>query len=203
MIGQLRGIIIEKIPPCIVLDVNGVGYEILAPMSTFYQLNEESPTTTTTFLTHMIVREDAQLLYGFATKNERRLFRALIKVNGVGPKLALTILSGMEPLQFITCINENNIARLTQVPGIGKKTAERLIIETRDALKDWIQTTSETTTSSATLLSTKADAINALIALGYKQTEAEKTVTSVYQADHTSEELIRLALRAMTQGATA
>ena len=127
MIGRLRGIILEKQPPELVLDVHGVGYELSAPMSTFFNLpalNDE-----VTLFTHMVVREDAQLLYAFATERERLLFRSLLKVNGVGAKLALTILSGSDVDTFARSVQEGDTASLTRLPGVGKKTAERLIVE--------------------------------------------------------------------------
>jgi Holliday junction DNA helicase RuvA len=134
MIGRLTGTILYKAPPLLILDVRGVGYEIEAPMSTFYLLPAVGADVQ--LFTHLAVREDAHLLFGFATENERHLFRSLIKVNGVGPKLALTILSGIEADEFVLCIQHGDNARLTRLPGIGKKTADRLIIEMRDRLKD-------------------------------------------------------------------
>ncbi len=135
MIGRLSGKIIAKTPPELVIDVNGVGYEVFAPMTTFYKLPALHQAVT--LFIHHVVREDAQLLFGFHDEQERRLFRALIKVNGVGPKLALTILSGIEAAQFVLCVQAQDCSRLTAIPGIGKKTAERLIIETRDTLSQW------------------------------------------------------------------
>lgn len=198
MIGQLRGNVLAKTPPTLLLDVNGVGYEVHAPMSTFYALND-SPTATVTLLIHMVVREDAQLLYGFFSDNERQLFKSLIKVNGVGPKLALTLLSGMDVMQFTQCIHDNDSARLTQIPGIGKKTAERLIVEIKDRLSDInINTTNHSAVSSST-----QDAVSALTALGYKPQEATKTIKAVFEPHLSSEDLIKLALQHMTKGVTA
>jgi len=195
MIGRLHGVIIEKQPPLLILDVSGVGYEVYAPMSTFYHLPALNQTTT--LLTQLIVREDAQLLYGFYQTQERDLFRALIKVNGVGPKLALTILSGIQPDEFVACVQNNDISRLVLIPGIGKKTAERLIMETRDPLADW----------SAALESQQPnnlqDAISALTALGYKPQEASRVVKKVYQEGQSREALIRSALQHMTAGVAA
>jgi len=135
MIGQLRGKLIHKQPPHLLIDVQGVGYEIEAPMTTFYNL----PATGEEILlyTHLVVRDDAHLLFGFSSPRERHMFRTLIKINGVGAKMALTILSGIEADDFARCIQENDSVRLTRLPGVGKKTAERLIIEMRDRLKDW------------------------------------------------------------------
>src|SRR5688572_2521067 len=135
MIGQLHGIILEKQPPQLLLDVQGVGYEIDAPMSTFYKLPEIGKEIT--LLTHFVVREDAHHLYGFYSQEERLLFRTLLKVNGVGPRLSLTILSSIDPDEFARCVVSNDTASLVRVPGVGKKTAERLIIEMRDKLSSW------------------------------------------------------------------
>lgn len=132
MIGQLRGTLLEKRPPVLLLDVNGVGYEVEAPMTVFYDLPDTGESLT--LHTHFVVREDAQLLYGFADRYERELFRALIKVNGVGPKMALAILSGIEADRLAQCIHDQDTTSLVKVPGIGKKTAERLVIEMRDRL---------------------------------------------------------------------
>ena len=135
MIGRLRGILLEKQAPDLLIEVAGVGYEVQLPLTSFYQLpatGEEA-----TIYTHFVVREDAQLLYGFVNLNERALFRQLIKANGVGPKLALTILSGMTAQQFVRCVQLDDVSTLVKLPGVGKKTAERLVIEMRDRLKDW------------------------------------------------------------------
>lgn len=201
MIGQLRGIILEKKPPQLLLDVNGVGYEIDAPMSTFYHLPDIG--TEVTLKIHFVVREDIHCLYGFYNEEERLLFRTLLKVNGVGPKLALTILSSTDTNEFVHCIINNDAISLTRLPGVGKKTAERLVIEMRDKLSTW-QTQSSTV---STLLSTKTeaasrnqvtqDAVAALIALGYKPQEASRLVAKVDDGTRTSEEVIRCALREM------
>jgi holliday junction DNA helicase RuvA len=195
MIGFLRGTIVDKQPPFLMLDVGGIGYEICAPMSTFYHLPDlQQPVT---LLTHLVVREDAHLLYGFHQRRERDLFRALIKVNGVGPKLALSILSGITTAEFVQCVQNNDLSRLVHIPGIGKKTAERLLIETRDALADWSATTD-------TAVSTQEqqyiqDAISALTALGYKPAEAQRAIQQIQDRCHTPEELIRLALQNMAK----
>lgn len=198
MIGQVRGRILEKQPPQLIIDVQGIGYEIDAPMSTFYQLPDIGQEIT--LLTHFIVREDAQHLYGFYTNAERLLFKALLKVNGVGPRLGLTILSSVTPDAFVRCVLDNDTASLVRLPGVGKKTAERLVIEMRDKLADWHQAPTADfaqTASSGTRHQALQDAIAALIALGYKQQEANRVVTKVDDGHAASEELIRRALREM------
>lgn len=191
MIGKLTGLITEKQPPLLLIDVHGVGYEVLATMNTFYHLPEGN--TPVSLYTHFIVREDAQTLYGFYNQRERSLFRTLIKVNGVGPKLALGILSGIEVDRFVQCVQNNDASSLVRIPGVGKKTAERLVVEMRDKLDDWH--TELPTDSSAT--HTNNDAISALVALGYKQKEAERAVKHVFDNTLTSEQLIREALKTM------
>ncbi len=199
MIGQLRGRVISQKPPTIVLDVHGVGYEIQSPMSTCYHLKEQLETT---LLTHLIVREDAQILYGFLTETERALFRALIKVNGVGPKLAITILSGMEPHQFIQAIDQNNTAILVNIPGIGKKTAERLIVETRDRLKQLRIDTPSSPSYATSHNPITQDALSALTALGYKPNEGKRAVEQCQTPDQTTESLIKQALQYLVTGVT-
>ncbi|GLX83493.1 Holliday junction branch migration protein RuvA [Thalassotalea eurytherma] len=205
MIGRLRGILVEKTAPEILIECQGVGYEVSMPMTSIYalpELNEEA-----TIYTHFVVREDAQLLYGFANTTERKLFRLLIKVNGVGPKLGLAILSGMSANQFVSCVAHDDITTIVKIPGVGKKTAERLLIEMRDRLKDW-QSESATPATDATpilantestfvISDNKGDAINALISLGYTQGQADKAVKAVFSEDKSSEELIRDSLKAM------
>ena len=198
MIGRLTGILLEKQPPHILLDVQGVGYELDAPMSTFYQLPAAGEKTT--LHTHMVVREDAQLLYAFSTKRDRELFRELIRLNGVGPKLALALMSGLEVDDLIRAVQSQDTSALTKVPGVGKKTAERLLVELKDRFKAW-----ETIPGSfkplmsgaAAPASMSADAVSALIALGYKPQEASKAVAAVEEDGLSSEELIRRALRGM------
>lgn len=196
MIGRLRGIIIEKQPPELVLDVHGVGYELSAPMSTFFNLpavNEE-----VMLFTHMVVREDAQLLYAFATERERLLFRSLLKVNGVGAKLALTILSGSDVDTFARSVQEGDTASLTRLPGVGKKTAERLIVEMRDRLKEVSSAMGIDTIVSEMPMTTagaKSEAIEALVALGYKPNEADKMLRSFDSEGMTTEQIIRQALQ--------
>ena len=201
MIGQLHGIIREKQPPQLLLDVNGVGYEIDAPMSTFYRLPEVGQSIT--LFTHFVVREDAHLLYGFFTNEERLLFRTLLKVNGVGPRLALTILSSISPDEFVQCVVNNDTASLVRLPGVGKKTAERLIIEMRDKLASWHQHSPVELNLLAPIVErggrtqTVQDAVSALISLGYKPQEASKAVAKVDDGALSSEEIIRRALREM------
>jgi Holliday junction DNA helicase RuvA len=198
MIGQIRGIILEKQPPQLLVEVGGIGYEIDAPMSTFYQL--PSIGQEVKLLTHFVVREDAHHLYGFYTHHERHLFRDLLKVNGVGPRLALTILSGAMPEEFVHYVLDNDTANLVRLPGIGKKMAERLVIEMRDKLSSWYQTMSTASTQTLKLTNldrhqTLQDAIAALVALGYKLPEATRLVTKIDEGKASSEELIRRALK--------
>ncbi|HAW93470.1 MULTISPECIES: Holliday junction branch migration protein RuvA [unclassified Arsukibacterium] len=204
MIGRLQGVLLEKQAPDILLDVAGVGYEVQLPMTSFYQLPE--PGNQLIIFTHFVVREDAQLLYGFITSTERSLFRQLIKANGVGPKLALTILSGMTAQQFVHCVLHDEISTLVKLPGVGKKTAERLVIEMRDRLKDWgvsgTPVTDRLTLSSdeaifAPPASAEQDALSALLGLGYSQAQASKAVKLVKRADMSSEQLIMAALKSM------
>ncbi|MEW5756908.1 MAG: Holliday junction branch migration protein RuvA [Pseudomonadota bacterium] len=198
MIGRLHGKLLVKQPPALLVDVGGVGYEVVAPMSTFYVLPGLEKTVT--LHTHLIVREDAQVLYGFATEQERALFRSLIKVNGVGPKLALTILSGISADDFVNCVHDNDVATLVRLPGIGKKTAERLIIEMRDRFKDWHTSSGEFETGFALPVKPEGDgavneALSALVALGYKPQEASRLLEPIKNKGMSSEELIRAALQ--------
>ena len=200
MIGQLRGIILEKQPPQLLLNVNNVGYEIDAPMSTFYLLPDVGQEVTLHI--HFVVREDAQQLYGFYSREERTLFRTLLKVNGVGPRLGLTILSSIDANEFVRCVVHNDTASLVRLPGIGKKTAERLVIEMRDKLSDWQQNAPlelKSTTNNARHPRNQIlqDAISALIALGYKPQEASRVVSRVDDGDLNSEEIIRRSLQEM------
>ncbi len=197
MIGRLKGILISKSPPHLLVDVQGVGYEVEAPMSTFYQL--PAIESEVTLHTHLIVREDAHILCGFATDSERRLFRSLIRITGVGAKLALAILSGMSADEFARCVQDNDVTSLTRLPGVGKKTAERLIIEMRDRLVDW-QTGEAAVLPNAAAQRLPADAgreaVSALIALGYRPQEASRMVQSVDSEGLSSEAIIREALKA-------
>lgn len=202
MIGWLQGKILEKQAPYLLLNVNGVGYELQAPMTTFYALENRD---TVELFTHLAVREDAQQLYGFASRDERSLFRNLIKVNGVGPKLALAILSGMDVQRFVLCVQSDDVNALVKIPGIGRKTAERLLIEMRDRLKDWY--VEGAAALSATAVAGKPldnsrllvqEAESALIALGYKPQDAAKMIQAVNNDDiQTAEALIRAALKRM------
>ena len=197
MIGRIRGIILEKRPPYLLLDVNGVGYELEAPMTTFYTLPDAGKEII--LYTHLAVREDAHLLFGFASEDERRLFRALIKVNGIGARMALTILSGIESGDFASCIQRGDTDRLVKLPGVGKKTAERLIIEMRDRIKDWETDGQHNTASddrSRMEQSALYEAESALISLGYKPQEASRYVNAVAAEGMSSEAIIREALKA-------
>lgn len=194
MIGRLRGTLLDKKPPQLLLEVGGVGYEVEAPMSTFYQLPASG--SEVILHTHLVVREDAHLLFGFASARERSLFRALLKVNGVGAKMALAILSGMNADTFARCIQENDTASLTRLPGIGKKTAERLIVEMRDRLADWQEAgVLPVAMPTASAHDEVKDAVSALVALGYKPPEASRMVSGVITDGRSSEEIIREALK--------
>jgi len=202
MIGRIRGSLVYKQPPDILVEVGGVGYELQVPMTTLFQLPELG--SEVSLVTHFVVREDAQLLYGFIDERDRSLFRQLIKVSGVGPKLALTILSGMDSTSFARCVQRDDISSLIALPGVGKKTAERLLVEMRDKLKDWLgqaqdpegQLLQDILPSPVTDI--VADAEGALIALGYKPQEASRMVAAVNDASvEGSEELIRRALKSM------
>ncbi|MCC5825879.1 Holliday junction branch migration protein RuvA [Alkalimonas sp.] len=205
MIGRLRGILLEKQAPDVLLEVAGVGYEVQLPLTSFYQLPE--PGKECVLYTHFVVREDAQLLYGFHTASERALFRQLIKANGVGPKLALTILSGLTADDFVRCVQLDDLSTLVKLPGIGKKTAERLLVEMRDRLKDWGMASSDSAFSNLQIspvtlnLSSseqaEQDALGALVSLGYTQQQASKAVQKVKTDDMSSEALIKAALRSM------
>ncbi len=195
VIARLQGQLVEKQPPVLVVDIQGVGYELEAPMSTFYKVTLGAPVT---LFTHQVVREDAHLLYGFASRHERDLFRILLKVNGVGPKLALAILSGMEADAFAACVRQNDVATLTRIPGVGKKTAERLVIEMRDRVGDG--PAGQPSFQRVELPATpERDAIGALIALGYKAAEAERAVGRLKNDNATAEDLIRQALKGMVK----
>jgi Holliday junction DNA helicase RuvA len=201
MIGRIHGILLDRQAPELLVDVNGVGYEIQAPMTTFYALPPVGEPVA--LHTHLIVREDAHLLYGFATREERALFRALIRVNGVGPKLALAILSGMDVDAFVRCVRDNDTNALVRLPGIGKKTAERLLIEMRDRLRDWHVDGVAVTEGAARLPARADDALleaeSALIALGYKPQEAARMIAAVKIEGASSEELIRAALKSVVR----
>jgi len=198
LIGFLRGKLVAKAPPMLVLDVQGVGYEVEAPMTTFYNLPAMGETVQ--LHTHLVIRDDAHILFGFSTEADRVMFRTLIKVNGVGPKLALTILSGQSSDEFYRCIQDNDSAALVRLPGVGKKTAERLIIEMRDKLPAADQSSAEQTSvadgaAAVPRSHAKQEAISALCALGYKPADASKMVQNIAQEDKTCEDIIRLALQ--------
>lgn len=202
MIGRLRGNILEKQPPLVLIETNGVGYEVHMPMTCFYELPELNHEAV--IFIHFVVREDAQLLFGFNSKQERALFRELIKVNGVGPKLALAILSGMSAQQFVNAVEKEEIAALVKLPGVGKKTAERLVVEMKDRFKgmhgDLFGGDSAfalTTPSTAPATNdAEGEAVAALVALGYKPQEASRMISKIGKPDADCETLIREALRA-------
>ncbi|TAN70505.1 MAG: Holliday junction branch migration protein RuvA [Methylobacter sp.] len=196
MIGFLRGKLALKAPPLLVLDVNGVGYEIEAPMTTFYDLPAIG--SETMLHTHLVVREDAHILFGFSTEADRAMFRTLIKVNGVGPKLALTILSGQSAEEFHRCIHNNDTQTLVRLPGVGKKTAERLVIEMRDRLPDLgnsVDPSAPGVDKTQPVNNPKQEAISALCSLGYKPLDAGKMVQNISTEGKSCEDIIRLALQ--------
>nr|WP_209012668.1 Holliday junction branch migration protein RuvA [Pseudomonas gregormendelii] len=199
----MRGTLAEKQPPHLILDVNGLGYELEVPMTTLYRL--PSVGEPLTLHTHLVVREDAQLLYGFASKRERDFFRELIRLNGVGPKLALALMSSLEVDELVRCVQSQDTSALTKVPGVGKKTAERLLVELKDRFKAW-----ETVPAMfalvpnqpggpdvAAVASAETDAVSALISLGYKPQEASKAISAIKEKGLSSEDLIRRALKGM------
>lgn len=196
MIGRLHGVIIEKEAPDLLLDVQGVGYELLVSLNTFFAVPNIGESTT--LHTHFVVREDAQQLYGFAELGERTLFRHLIKVNGVGPKMALAILSGMSASEFALSVQNNDVATLVKLPGVGKKTAERLVIEMRDRLSDIDAGVSQDNITTVAQPGIAEEAESALIALGYKPQDAAKMVSRAESSEiTTAEQLIRAALKSM------
>lgn len=198
MIGFIRGKLVSKTPPQLLIDVQGVGYEVEAPMTTFYNLpalGEELQ-----LFTHLVVREDAHILFAFSTEADRLMFRSLIKVNGVGPKMALTILSGQTAEEFHRSIHNADVQALVRLPGVGKKTAERLIIEMRDRLPTSIHSEDgEGVSSHQVVNNPKQEAISALCSLGYKPQDAKKMVQPISAQDKSCEEIIKIAL----QGAAA
>jgi holliday junction DNA helicase RuvA len=197
MIGRLRGEIAVKQAPHLLLDVQGVGYELEAPLSTFFNLPDVGQSVS--LLTHLIVREDAHVLYAFGSETERSLFRSLLKVSGVGAKMALAILSGMSAEEFTRCVETDDVTTLVRLPGIGRKTAERLIIEMRDRLTKLGDTAGVVLTPvsgvSAPPPSASSDALAALVALGYKSQEAQRMIKAVAVEGMESEALIRAALQ--------
>jgi holliday junction DNA helicase RuvA len=191
MIGSLRGRIASKTPPQLTVDVGGLGYELEAPMSTFFHLPPVGEEVR--LLTHLVVREDAHVLYAFATEEERRLFRSLIKVSGVGPKIALALLSGISVAAFAECVQREDIAALTRIPGVGRKTAERLIVEMRDRLA--APPPGGATAGAGAGTSAESEAFGALVALGYRPAEATRLLKAAGPGTHSTEELIRRALQ--------
>ncbi len=197
MIGFLRGRLAVKHPPALVVDVGGVGYELEAPMSTFYDLPAVGEEVM--LLTHLLVREDAHVLYGFGSEDERRLFRALLRISGVGAKMALGILSGISVEGFRRCVRSEDAATLVKVPGIGKKTAERLIMEMRDRLDKEHLSGPGGVTASAEPGSAGDEAYDALVSLGYKPAEAARMLKTVSKDGATTEEIIRQALQGVVK----
>lgn len=201
MIGRLQGILAARQAPDVLVEVNGIGYEVQVPMTCFYDLPEIGKPVT--LWTHFVVREDAQLLFGFNTPDERALFRQLIKAQGVGPKLALAIMSGMSAQQFIQCVQHGDVTTLVKLPGVGKKTAERLVVEMRDRLKDF--TGGDTDTGLPGAMSgpvggtgnARDEALSALVALGYKENQASQVLRKVATDTMSSEDMIRTALKSM------
>jgi holliday junction DNA helicase RuvA len=190
VIGSLRGRLIAKHPPALVLEVQGVGYELEAPMSTFYELPAAG--TDVHLFTHLVVRDDAHILYGFGTESERRLFRALLKVSGVGPKIALGILSGISTEAFLRCVEAQDVDILVRIPGVGRKTAERVLIEMRDRVRA-LSPVGELAPAAGN--GAQAEAFGALVALGYKPVEVTRLLKSAEGAT-TTEDMIRRALQA-------
>jgi Holliday junction DNA helicase RuvA len=198
VIGRIRGVLVDKKPPEIQIDVAGICYEVQVPMSTLYQLPELGKEIT--LHTHFVVREDAQLLYGFFEEKDKSMFRSLIKINGVGPKMALGILSSMEANEFVRAVRSNDIDAMVKMPGIGKKTAERLLIEMRDRLKGWDDEEGGTQMPVSAGASITSDAETALISLGYKPQQAAHAIAAVLKINpeiQGSEELIRHSLKSM------
>ncbi len=199
MIGRLQGELVEKQAPYLLLNVQGVGYELEAPMSTFYELPECGESVT--LHTHLLVREDAQTLYAFKQLRDRSMFRNLLKVNGVGAKMALAILSGMDSNAFSQCIHHGDVDSLVRIPGVGKKTAERLILDMRDRLDKEMSTQATNAAVNGNGVNGNipqdpiADAVSALVSLGYKPNEASRMVSGVDTKSQNSEDIIRLALK--------
>jgi Holliday junction DNA helicase RuvA len=194
VIGFLKGRLAVKQPPMLMVDVNGVGYEMEAPMSTFYGLPAAGEAVA--LFTHLVVREDAHILYAFGTDGERRLFRGLLKVSGVGPKIALGILSGASVEDFLRTVEAEDVAMLTRIPGIGRKTAERVIIEMRDSVKKLsMPAAGAGAMEPGATLSPQGEAFSALIALGYKPPEVARLLKSIDEPGLSTTEIIRRALK--------
>ena len=198
MIGQVHGKLVYKQPPRLLVDVAGIGYELEAPMTTFYNLPETG--TEVCLHTHVVVRDDAHLLYGFTEQRQRDVFRHLLKVNGVGPRVALAILSGLTVEDLVACVSAADAAMLTRVPGIGRKTAERLIVDLRDRL-DGIEGSASSFVGTRPL-TPEHDAVSALVALGYRQTDAARAIRATASDDAGVEELIRAALASLSGART-
>jgi holliday junction DNA helicase RuvA len=200
VIGRLRGTLAEKQPPHVIVDINGLGYELEVPMTTLYRL--PSVGEPLTLHTHLVVREDAHLLYGFFEKRERELFRELIRLNGVGPKLALALMSGLEVDELVRCVQAQDTSVLVKIPGVGKKTAERLLVELKDRFKAWETVPGMSSLvveprAGAAVSSAETDAVSALISLGYKPQEASRAVSAIKEDGLSSEDMIRRALKGM------
>jgi Holliday junction DNA helicase RuvA len=201
MIGRLRGEIIAKRPPQVLIDCGGVGYEVEAPMSTFYELPAVGESVT--LVTHLLIRDDAHVLYGFRNEHDRALFRALLRVTGVGAKMALAILSGMDAERFARCLEQEDIAMLCRLPGIGKKTAQRLVVEMKDRIAELgglpaAPGLRPAASPVAAVDDALSDAVSALIALGYRPPDANRMARAVDDGAKTSEEIIRAALKSVT-----
>ena len=196
MISQIRGVVLAKSAPEVLVDVNGIGYELLVSLNTFFDLPDVGDTVI--MHTHFVVREDAQLLYGFASSDERILFRSLIKVSGVGPKMALGVLSGMSAQDFSMAVHSNDVSALVKLPGVGKKTAERLVVEMKDRVTAFSQ---ESTLGELTKkrVDIEQEAESALIALGYKPQDAARMIDKAHNGEGvlSAEQLIRGALKSM------
>lgn len=200
MIGRISGILEEKNTQTLLINVSGLGYEVEAPLSTLFSLPDVGQQVS--LFTHFVVREDAQLLYGFLSRQDRDMFRVLIKVNGVGPKLGITILSGLDSSALARCVEDDDVTTLVKLPGIGKKTAERLLIELRDKVKalgvdGGGLELSGSVSSQASAANIQEEAESALIALGYKPQDASKAVKAAKSEDQSLEDLIKAALKAM------
>lgn len=200
MIGFIEGILTLKQAPLMLINVGGIGYEVEAPMTVFYDLPE--PGAKLHLHTHLQVREDAHRLYGFASVFERDTFRSLLKVSGVGPKVALAILSGLTAEDFQRCVLDADVGQLTRIPGIGRKTAERLVIEMRDRIENDTAQASSAAAGAIPAANASQDAIGALVALGYKQAEASRAVRGVERPGSSSEDLIRAALASLSRTKT-
>jgi holliday junction DNA helicase RuvA len=200
LIALLRGTLIEKAPSRVVVDVGGVGYDVQVPLSTFYALGE--PGTGVLLRIHTHVREDALALFGFKTGLEQDLFERLISISGIGPKLALAVLSGIEPADLIRAIRVQDVARLTKIPGVGKKTAERIGLELKDRLPQTAEATGPTPAAGDSDDQQRDDLLSALVNLGYQRVAAEKAIDKVTKAmpDAAFEQVLREALRSMMKG---